>query len=74
MTKNTRHRLMIKLMNEKVVTEHDLLKITNLDAIDNWYKEYSVAGYPIMRKTIDQKWCRTHRPLTNHRNIIYYLL
>lgn len=80
-TDNYKTRILKALMTEKVLTEHELAKITGLDHQPNGYEtlnmiyKYMVAnGLPIYRKYLFTKWTRTgsatHR---NMRIVIYYL-
>ena len=80
-TDNYKTRILRALMTEKVLTEHELAKITGLDHQLNGYEtlnmlyKYMVAdGLPIYRKYLFTKWTRTGS--STHRNmriVIYYV-
>ena len=80
-TENYKTRILRALMTEKVLTDHELVKMTGLDHHPKGYEvlnllyKYMVAdGLPIYRKYLFTKWTRagssTHR---NMRIVIYYL-
>jgi len=68
---------LIKLINDKVVTESELLKILGwrgVDKLHSMYKRLVVTGYPIRRKVVYQEASRpSARSRVNHRAVVYYL-
>lgn len=78
-------RILCKILNEKAVTETELMNVVgrNGDAvgkIERAYKYFVTVGFPIKRRIIDQKFKHgtTHSSggggLVNHRTRIYYVV
>ncbi len=65
------------LMNRKVVTETDFMKIMDLETLNVTYKNLVVAGFPIHRRELESvgsmKGTKACRRRMNHRVRIYYV-
>jgi hypothetical protein len=73
---NYEKRILAKILNEKVVTESDLLKILGcrgshaIEILDMTYKNFVKWGYPIRKKYLEGN---VHARC-NHRVVIYYIV
>lgn len=75
-----RWRILAKILQEKVVTETDLIKLLKNTKhtsiiINDSYKHFVRCKLPIRRKTLEAKWTRTGDGSrhVNHRLVIYYI-
>lgn len=75
-----RWRILAKILQEKVVTESDLIEMLHYCKhktiiLNDSYKHFVRCGLPIRRKTLNAKWNRKGGSgrQYNHRVVVYYV-